>query len=661
MKRLRALVAALMATGGLTAIALTTSAPAGASATTVPCTISMTGSAPTSADESLSGSSTYNINKNNGIGYTLTCSPTTTTSYPHYTVMIPYGSFEMYIEIDNPLTTTATYEVSSATNWDDPSSQPNGTDECTTTSSVICQAVGVMNPGTNSNMQPYYSLHSDYGGGGSADIIGTVTVSEDFGNPPPCTPLAPITATNGTIYNATATGTSSYSFTGTYVGPIVEVVADPDDDTNTQTIHGQAFGEDATVDSSPDNSGTETISVTPLRGSDPNNTTLWCWDGFTWTTWGTVFSGGSGTPPSATGCQLTTIVGPSSFYTPGMVAGDGQAGTPSGITGYTNYVYSITTVTSSNTYMILVDPNDDPGGTPYSPPDTGSTTFPSDSVFFTNPAAVQTMTVPIKNGSSVNPIFWCYKTTLSGGSWVDWGNYTADGVNPSGGACNTFCPPAASSGSTDNSGSGGNGFSLSECYANAATTFSWNIIADALDFAKGTLALTNCLLQYLFIPGSINFATESGNLQERIPFVYVTDAVNAVQTLNSGLSSAIATGACSPPTISPFSEESTGILSRLNWTISMPAPTDLGCTNNVENADAGNLFGARDFIRTVLTIGIWASTAGIIWKMLPWARPGDPVDIISAFAAPGDGGNLIPTFQTNEGSDEPDADWWDEH
>jgi hypothetical protein len=247
----------------------------------------------------------------------------------------------------------------------------------------------------------------------------------------------------------------------------------------------------------------------------------------------------------------------------------------------------------------------------------------------------QTISYMAATGDVVNPDFWCY----SGGVWYNWGTISSNDASGL-----QYEPPNTGGGDT-----------TASCWAG-----SWSITdigTDLLNLGKDF----DCVLLNLFEPttctGSntgtscVNWSAFNTSLQTRIPTAYVVESFTAATTLYNGITTAMSDGACDAPLIDPWNGDTTGVGRYLaSYQLQLPAPSDLGCSG-ANSSTVGNLFGWRPWILDFEIFGVWMTTAAILWRMSPWHRQGDGIEIVESFGGLNIWGDYIPTHQTNEGSD----------
>lgn len=172
---------------------------------------------------------------------------------------------------------------------------------------------------------------------------------------------------------------------------------------------------------------------------------------------------------------------------------------------------------------------------------------------------------------------------------------------------------------------------------------------------KSMFNVAGCFIEYLFVPSSGAFNTTGflTGVADKVPFSYVTDGFTGIGNLVSSMSSSISAGACDPPHISLFNDN-TGLLHGIHGLdFTFPMPGDVCSVSGIANTQAGELWGFRTFMRDVEALGIWTGCLYLAWRMMPWSRQGDGIAIISQFGGLSDHfmENGYEVRQTNEGSD----------
>jgi hypothetical protein len=467
------------------------------------------------------------------------------------------------------------------------------------------------------------------GTAGTPMTDGTALITSEFGGSTPCTP----TGVTG-FYSKDANGSNSFNYTTNWTGPATEIALAPNDTgSGTTTVHGKTFPNDTTFDASPTN-GADTLSVTPNAGTDPNQSEFWCWSGYAWSDMGNALSAGSGlTPASDTnpGCTLVSITGARNFQTP---------------TAATQYNYLITTKASKDTEVLAIDPND--GGTgSYTPPDTTGHTFTSDTEWYLGPSATQLMTVAVTGGPGtyLDPIFWCYDSATS--TWTNWGDANSL-TGPGQWLFGCQDPNNLNCGPT----SVGSGVSEGQCIADVTAGLGWNPATDVFQIVFGGARMIGCEIQYLFIPDHWTSGALISSISHKVPLSYVTDTASAATTIASAINSSTAIGSCSPPNIAPFATSSGYLHTFASFNLAFPEPGDL-CSVSTPSYDTnlGEIFGYRTWFRDFLAIGIWLTTVLLIWRMMPWSRPGDGVEVVTAIGK-ADGYTLMSDHSVRKDSED---------
>jgi hypothetical protein len=131
------------------------------------------------------------------------------------------------------------------------------------------------------------------------------------------------------------------------------------------------------------------------------------------------------------------------------------------------------------------------------------------------------------------------------------------------------------------------------------------------------------------------------DVQTRIPFAYMSDGIAAMYTVTSAFSSAIATGACSPPSIDLLGGATSGYLHTLDsghpLVLTMPEPGDLCGSTTLENVHLGEVFGARIWLRDLESLAVLMAFLAALWKLMPWSRRGDMEPFVTAGGTAGGG------------------------
>jgi hypothetical protein len=205
------------------------------------------------------------------------------------------------------------------------------------------------------------------------------------------------------------------------------------------------------------------------------------------------------------------------------------------------------------------------------------------------------------------PEAWC---DAGGGTWVDLGNVGAI-------ITNSILPHPPS---------GGNG--LVDCTNWPNFQVSLNIGTDLINTAQwGT-----CAIKWLFIPNNFTGANSMiSELSNKVPISYVTDAVGAATTLASAVNTSTTVGECSAPSFAPFSTSKGYLHTFASFEIALPVPGDVcGVSTPSYDTNVGEVFGYRSWFRLIIALAIWSSTVLILWRMMPWSRPGDGVEVVTA-------------------------------
>jgi hypothetical protein len=185
-------------------------------------------------------------------------------------------------------------------------------------------------------------------------------------------------------------------------------------------------------------------------------------------------------------------------------------------------------------------------------------------------------------------------------------------------------------------------------------------------WVPGILNGLKCVLNWIFIPSyqdangvnhvGVDTSSFTADLSKRIPISYITDAYNATNTIITAVNNSVTSGQCSPPTLDPFGRANgylAQLVGKINFTIPVPGDICGGSTTLTANYTTGEVYGYRTWLRLTEALGIWLATVATIWRMLPWARRNDGIQILDQFGGLSDHimENGVEVFQTNEGSD----------
>jgi hypothetical protein len=225
---------------------------------------------------------------------------------------------------------------------------------------------------------------------------------------------------------------------------------------------------------------------------------------------------------------------------------------------------------------------------------------------------------------------WCYSLQTG---WVNWGNLEtialAPGANlPGSGTAPTqpVCTQSTILDPCTTEGGSGTATGISTCLSSSG------IGLNPSSWVPAAGHIGSCILQVLFVPSGTSASPLFQAITTKQPFSDIADALSAGTTLVSAVNNSITAGACSPPTIDPFSR-SQGYLGTLTGKLNfaLPVPADV-CGGHLPAYDTnvGEIFGYRNWLRAIEALGIWAATIGILWRMLPWARGNDGVEVITA-------------------------------
>ena len=254
-----------------------------------------------------------------------------------------------------------------------------------------------------------------------------------------------------------------------------------------------------------------------------------------------------------------------------------------------------------------------------------------------------TISMVFPQGETINPHLWCHYGG-TGGTWVDLGQFSTytslPGSQNSG--TGTITPPEATA--------------LSACLS-AGNWSLWN----PGSWIPGGLKDAECILKFLFVPsicpsnGATCVSLDTTALTTKAPLSYISDATAALSTIANGFTNAAATSACAAPTFTPFANETSGLFAKFRtWTVALPAPTELGCTNTGSlGTDAGNLFGYRPWIRALILFGMTLGFIALLWNMAPWSSGnGGGPDVVEIIGKVGD------TNLYSDGTAGPDKYGW---
>ena len=627
MRRLniRSLTACALIATGLT-IATGT---AGASTQLTTCAVTVTGTNPTTVGVTLTDG--YDL-LDNGVGFSVSCSNVNTT---YSSMLIPfkldggYGEITVFASASPSPTATSTVatcpNVSGNSGDELPSSftlsaTPSyGAVDCTagvSTSTVMNWWSPTSTATMNNNYGTTAATWNTYDGATAealTSISGTqyvyqldtntyVSLHELFGQAPACTP----TGETG-FYSTTATGSDTYQFTLTYTGAAQVIVAEPPDapPTGYTTVDGKEFWYDSTINNSPSASPI-TIKVTPQAGEDPNMTEFWCYDTQSgWVDWGNAYSSGSGGGGSSSACALTGIQGPNQGLPDPGVKNDyqlsfsvgGETAVALSFNGAVTFSSPPSNFSASETYY--------------------SQTFTN---VFTQAGSTQTLDLPVdmtnETGSGGaaydNAELWC----LAAGTWIDEGPIVSLITHP-------IMPHPNNNANV-----------LVDCSNFPNLSLGINIGRDLGNTAQWTV----CAARWLFQPpAGSTFNGISKWASATSPMSNIADAINATNTIVDAINTSATTNTCTAPTFDPFSQ-STGLLGSLKGklVVSAPLPADV-CTGTLPSYDStvGEVFGYRTILRDIEAIGVWTATLAALWKMMPWARPGDGIEVISAIGSSG--------------------------
>ncbi len=275
----------------------------------------------------------------------------------------------------------------------------------------------------------------------------------------------------------------------------------------------------------------------------------------------------------------------------------------------------------------------------------------------------------------LDPVFLCDYNS----NWYVWGdpngNTAQTGTGAAGGGSsqtvtcdftNQNSPACAGPTTTGDQGNTVGPFPFDQCFTETSMT-----LYNPLSWVEGAVKFGVCALEWFFEPSFCNVTSDptatdnnpvtnncvnlgTGNIQNRVPIVYLTDSADAVSSFVSAWNTGVGTSACDAPSFSPFSDETTGVLSQSHvkdWTFRLPAPSDVGCTADSYDSTAGNLFGYRSFLRDLEELALLMGFVAFMWKMMPWSRRGD-MDIFEKMFPTGRGPDVDIDDYDRDDSDE---------
>lgn len=471
-----------------------------------------------------------------------------------------------------------------------------------------------------SNMSPSSLSITSWWGVGAPGTVGA-----------PCT----LTLMSGSKAVTKADGVSSYDTTLAYTSATMIVAAPVDSTSATITKYGKIFPADSTVDSAP-TGGSETISVTPAAGADPNATVFWCYGPvWGWYSFGSLYTNTSTYPSSTAGCTLDSISGLNSTGTILQAVND--------------FTLNFANTSQSDIAFVLsASPGTLTGLAAGSVPYFASTTDLSKSFTYTflgaGVGAATSVDFPIDMTSATglpsSVEMWCYSTSTS--AWVDLGT-----------VAHAIAAPPGTIASGPGSGGSSNGFW--NCSSFPSLSLGFNIGSDLVRLANWSM----CAVQYMVIPTSFTTFTQSLGIKTTAPFSWVSDFVGAGNVIVHDFTNDMGYSVCSAPGISPFSGYAgtsmvpfnDAFFQSLHFTLPVPSEAPASCTApgvSWVNDSAGNLFGYRDFIYGIeeftLILGFFAA----MWIMLPWSTNRGASTIFHALGLRLNG-NADPQSVTDEG------------
>ena len=123
-------------------------------------------------------------------------------------------------------------------------------------------------------------------------------------------------------------------------------------------------------------------------------------------------------------------------------------------------------------------------------------------------------------------------------------------------------------------------------------------------------------------------------------------------TMYDGVNTQLGTSACDTPTIDPWAGKTGTFAALSSLSFQIPGPSTDGCSM-ASATYVGDMSSWITFLIDFMTFGVWMAAAAILWKMMPWHRPGDGIEIVEQFGGLSDHymENGVEVYQTNEGSD----------
>ena len=335
------------------------------------------------------------------------------------------------------------------------------------------------------------------------------------------------------------------------------------------------------------------------------------------------------------GSSADTTVSPCTLVSVHLPAGPATQGV----------AYSPTFDYAGTVDQIVVDPNDATSGTiavAGGPPE--GVNVDTDSTIVNATGSPQTVSATSTNigyglgptATTTDPVFYC----VAGGKVYAWGDgIGGDPSSDSGGLAPDPTSP-----------NGGGSFDEGQCFASAG----WSL-DNPVSWVTGALHDGQCILEWLFIPANNAAAGLTSSITGHVPFMWVADTVDAVNTLLGGVTTGISAGGCDAPRIGFPKASLAHTGAGTSFGVTLPTPSSLGCAgaSTLGGASgAGDLFGFRTLVRDVLALGLWLGVLLLAWRMTPWSRPGDGMEVFAAGGTiEGRDINGTEVFQTNEGSD----------
>jgi hypothetical protein len=338
------------------------------------------------------------------------------------------------------------------------------------------------------------------------------------------------------------------------------------------------------------------------------------------------------TPPAGEPCQTVSITGP------------GIPATDPGYTYRAGQSYEFTVEYTGSADQLMIDPYDGAStasstwfGQRYH---TDATIEPAGSVPVAGAPGEYTSTIQVIPTATGQ---WSMGLYCESGGQV----FVLGGTGPSAGGSGAGAGCSGGQTSTPV----GCSTDLSACLHGAGAGLS---LTNPASWVGAGLDGMGCVLQWAFVPGSLNTGGFTAPITGHAPYTYIADGVSAVNTFLGSINGSLAGNVCDAPVI----DVNFGTLSHVgspgHLHLGLPAPQSLGCTDAAASYASsghgvGDLFGFRTLVRDVLAFGVWATAALVGWRMSPWSKPGDGVEMVAGAGLNNDG-DYVDTFWTNEGS-----------